>query len=503
MPKMKYYDETTSQWVTLDAKNAEAITDGVNTITPQQVVDLQTGLNNHTSNADIHFTSTERAKLSGIAANANNYTLPNATTTALGGVKVGTNISVSTGTISVANASTTTKGVVQLNNTTTSTSTTEALAANQGKVLNDKIDVLTGNLGTTNNSLTTLDSKVNQHESKVASATELGHVKVGTNLSITPDGTLNASGGTPPDASTTQKGIVQLNDTTTSTSTTQAATANAVKQVKDIIPMLNDSIASSSSSTAASSRAVKLVNDKLIGDNVLIGSGAVPSASGSGNIAIGTNASASSGSSVAIGYFAQSLNNYGFTLGIANHKVIVPGSFSVTGTKQFEIPHPNPPKKYTHVLRHGAVESPTAGDTLYRYYIDIKGDIAEVKMVGSEEVLTLTVIQTVGVFKLSITLPDYWIHLNINDQTFVNADEHFGNGFGKVNYTNETLELTFGSIGKYNVALYGTRNDNHDSVQSWNIKGAVREIGESWNGETYSFEIDEITEITEFEEVLQ
>ncbi|ALA68954.1 hypothetical protein GT50_01275 [Geobacillus stearothermophilus 10] len=38
-----------------------------------------------------------------------------------------------------------------------------------------------------------------------------------------------------PSASTTQAGIVQLNDTLTSTSTTQAATANAVKQVNDAV----------------------------------------------------------------------------------------------------------------------------------------------------------------------------------------------------------------------------------------------------------------------------
>ncbi|MCX8045262.1 MAG: tail fiber protein [Anoxybacillus gonensis] len=38
-----------------------------------------------------------------------------------------------------------------------------------------------------------------------------------------------------PNASTTQAGIVQLNDTLTSTSTTQAATANAVKQVNDAL----------------------------------------------------------------------------------------------------------------------------------------------------------------------------------------------------------------------------------------------------------------------------
>jgi phage-related tail fiber protein len=41
------------------------------------------------------------------------------------------------------------------------------------------------------------------------------------------------AGVTVPDASTTQKGVVQLNDTTTSTSKTQAATANAVKVAYD------------------------------------------------------------------------------------------------------------------------------------------------------------------------------------------------------------------------------------------------------------------------------
>lgn len=54
------------------------------------------------------------------------YTLPNATSDTLGGVKIGTNISVSSGTISVANGSTSAKGVVQLTNSTSSTSTTTA-----------------------------------------------------------------------------------------------------------------------------------------------------------------------------------------------------------------------------------------------------------------------------------------------------------------------------------------------------------------------------------------
>lgn len=61
------------------------------------------------------------------------YTLPQATATTLGGVKIGTNIGVSSGTISVANASTSAKGVVQLNDAVNSTSTTVAATANAVK----------------------------------------------------------------------------------------------------------------------------------------------------------------------------------------------------------------------------------------------------------------------------------------------------------------------------------------------------------------------------------
>lgn len=65
------------------------------------------------------------------------YTLPNATSSVLGGVKVGTNISVNDGTISVANASTSAKGVVQLSNAVNSTSTSLAATAGALKTTYD------------------------------------------------------------------------------------------------------------------------------------------------------------------------------------------------------------------------------------------------------------------------------------------------------------------------------------------------------------------------------
>lgn len=98
------------------------------------------------------FTDAYKTKLDGIAAQANKYVLPTATAEIIGGVKVGANISYSNGTISLSKANVTSAlgytpptadTKVAINNTLTSTSTTEALAAAQGKALKDLIDALT------------------------------------------------------------------------------------------------------------------------------------------------------------------------------------------------------------------------------------------------------------------------------------------------------------------------------------------------------------------------
>jgi hypothetical protein len=97
------------------------------------------------------FTNAYKTKLDGIAAQANKYVLPTATAEIIGGVKVGANISYSNGTISLSKANVTSAlgytpptvdTKVTINNTLTSTSTTEALAAAQGKALKDLIDAL-------------------------------------------------------------------------------------------------------------------------------------------------------------------------------------------------------------------------------------------------------------------------------------------------------------------------------------------------------------------------
>lgn len=60
-----------------------------------------------TTSANGLMSSTDKSKLDGIAANANNYSLPDATSSVKGGVKVGSNITVSSGTISLTKANVT------------------------------------------------------------------------------------------------------------------------------------------------------------------------------------------------------------------------------------------------------------------------------------------------------------------------------------------------------------------------------------------------------------
>lgn len=51
------------------------------------------------------YTTTEKSKLAGIAAGANNYALPTASDTVLGGVKVGSNLTISNGVLSAVQGS--------------------------------------------------------------------------------------------------------------------------------------------------------------------------------------------------------------------------------------------------------------------------------------------------------------------------------------------------------------------------------------------------------------
>lgn len=124
----------------------------------------------------------------------------------------------------------------------TSTSATDALSANQGRILNNSITTNSTSITNLQNNISTLetevDNKIDSTEKGVAngvatldsnstltnsqlpiaSTSSLGAIKIGDNLSITSDGTLSATGG--------GGGGVTVVDNLTSTSTTSALSAN-------------------------------------------------------------------------------------------------------------------------------------------------------------------------------------------------------------------------------------------------------------------------------------
>lgn len=144
--------------------------------------------------SDNNYTTAEKTKLAGIAAGANNYTLPTATSAALGGVKGGGNVAISsTGVLSV-DLSTYQKTADADGKYYTKTSATADLAT--------KVDKVSGKGLSTEDYTTTEKTKLagiaagaNNYSLPVASATRLGGVKIGANLQMV-DGVLNAVQGT-------------------------------------------------------------------------------------------------------------------------------------------------------------------------------------------------------------------------------------------------------------------------------------------------------------------
>ena len=105
--------------------------------------------------------------------------LPTASATVLGGVKIGSGINIANGVISVASSGGG-GGSVTVENVLTSTSTANALSAAQGKVLNDRITALPAAP-----TWSTLAGKPSTFTPPTASATVLGGVKIGSGITIT------------------------------------------------------------------------------------------------------------------------------------------------------------------------------------------------------------------------------------------------------------------------------------------------------------------------------
>jgi len=118
------------------------------------------------------------------------------------------------------------------------------------------------------------------------------------------------------------------------------------------------------------------------------------------------------------------------------------GSFSAN-FKTFDIPHPNPLKSECGIrLKHTAIESPNAGDNIYRFNV------------------------TTSNCSASIDLPDYYKFLNNNDQVYVYPKKQLGYGYGKMDIEQTKVDICTNVDGEYNVLIIGTRKDE-SSMKYW------------------------------------
>ena len=183
------------------------------------------------------YTTAEKTKLSGIEAGANNYSLPTASSSVLGGVKIGANIAVANdGTISgnYSNATTSTAGLMSATDKTkldgidpssyvvTVDSAMSSTSENpvQNKVitaaLGGKVDVVSGKGLSTEDYTTAEKTKLagiaagaNAYTLPAATASSLGGVKVGSNIAVANDGTISGNYSA---ATTSANGLMSSTD---------------------------------------------------------------------------------------------------------------------------------------------------------------------------------------------------------------------------------------------------------------------------------------------------
>jgi hypothetical protein len=117
----------------------------------------------------------------------------------------------------------------------------------------------------------------------------------------------------------------------------------------------------------------------------------------------------------------------------------------------FQIVHPNPAKSKDKVLYHSFVESPSRGDNLYRWSVDVKDR------------------------SHSIKLPNYYKHLNENTTIKISSVGHFGKAYGQIDKDQDNLTICTNQDGKYNVLAVATRCDKHALADNFILEKDMNE----------------------------
>ena len=186
------------------------------------------------------YTTAEKTKLAGIEAGANNYTLPTATASALGGIKVGANLAIdsSTGVLSGDYSAATTSAAglmsatdktkldgiaegataVTVDSTISSSSTNPVENQAIYTALAGKVDTETGKGLSTNDytdtektKLAGIEAGANNYTLPAATTSALGGVKVGSNLAVDANGVIS---GNYSNASSSAAGLMSATDKT-------------------------------------------------------------------------------------------------------------------------------------------------------------------------------------------------------------------------------------------------------------------------------------------------
>jgi hypothetical protein len=141
------------------------------------------------------------------------------------------------------------------------------------------------------------------------------------------------------------------------------------------------------------------------------------------------------------GYY---ITNFGTRAGVVNYN-LSSSAFYASDTAyfyflskaagSFKIDHPDPTKSDTMELWHSFVESPNAGDNLYRYKVTTQNGTA------------------------TLQLPDYYKFLNENSQLKIAPANNFGKAYGVIDPTESFVTINSTVDGDYNVLLIGTRKD--------------------------------------------
>lgn len=238
---------------------------------------------------------------------------------------------------------------------------------------------------------------------------------------------------------------------------------------------VNDGIAIGNGATATQ------FNDNNVG-SVAIGNDA-EAAGGALAIGGGWGVSATADKSVAIGAGASASNDYQGVLGNSGDydtkSWVVPGDFTVNGSKNFEIDHPVKPE--THDLRHGVYEGDVAGGLIYRREVTIQMD----GDTGTE----------------TVQMPEWFGPLATDVDVVVQPQGHFGRAYAECEEPNgRTIEVTANQSGDYKLVVFATRDDSN--VPDPEDHEVVKPKGMRWNGDPRSYHRDAPdVDVDRFEEV--